>query len=271
MPGTEAAYTFLRQFILDRSQNILDSSRNNLFDARLHRLLQTQGMGDLDELVHTLKRAADPLLAQAVVEAMTINETSFFRDQTAFELLRDKLLPRLIESRARQCSLRFWSAGCSSGQEAYSLAMLIRSHFPQLAEWKVEILGTDIHAEMIRRAQSGRYQRVEINRGLPARLLLKHFAREGEEWVMASELRAMCRFQQRNLAHALPALDRYDGILMRNVLFYFPEATQRRILQNIHRAVQQDGFLLLGSSEQSSRPDLWQRVLEDNVCYYTPR
>jgi chemotaxis protein methyltransferase CheR len=113
---------------------------------------------------------------------MTINESSFFRDQAPFELLRSKLLPQLIEKRSRERSLRFWSAACSSGQEAYSLAMLIQQHFSEVSEWKIEIVGTDIHAGMIRRAQAGRYHRVEINRGLPARLLIQYFIRDGEEW-----------------------------------------------------------------------------------------
>jgi chemotaxis protein methyltransferase CheR len=271
MPRTEADYRFLRQFILDRSENILDPSRDSLFDARLYRLLQAQGMSGLDELVCKLKLAADPALDQAVVEAMTINETSFFRDQMTFELMREKLLPQLIDRRARQCSLRFWSAACSSGQEVYSLAMLIRNCFPKLAAWKIEIIGTDIHGEMIRRAKTARYHRMEVNRGLPARLLLKYFTRYDEEWEIADELRAMCRFHQKNLVQALPPLDRYDGILIRNVLFYFPEATQRSILRNARAALKPDGFLMLGSSEQATHHDHWQPIVEGNTCYYKPR
>jgi len=271
MLGTEADYTFLRHFILTRSKNTLDSSRDDLFDARLYRLLQIHGMAGLDELVSKLKMSADPALDQAVVEAMTINETSFFRDQAPFELLRSKLLPQLIEKRSRERSLRFWSAACSSGQEAYSLAMLIRQHFPELSEWKIEIIGTDIHAEMIRRAHAGRYHRMEINRGLPARLLLQYFTRDGEEWEIAPALRAMCHFQQKNLVQALPPLNRYDGILMRNVLFYFPEATQKHILQNAHATLHPDGFLLLGSSEQARHKNHWQPMIDGYTCYYKPR
>ncbi len=271
MPCTEADYTFLRQFIMDRSANVLDPSRNDLFDARLYRLLQTRGMAGLDELVRKLKLAADPALGQAVVEAMAINETSFFRDQKPFELLRHKLLPRLIENRTRERKLRFWSAACSSGQEAYSLAMLIRYHFPELAGWRIEIIGSDIHADMIRRAQIGRYHRIEINRGLPARLLLQYFTRDGEEWKVAPEVRAMCCFQQKNIVHALPSLDRFDGVLMRNVLFYFPEETQKRILQNTRAALNADGFLMLGSSEQARHYDYWQPILDCDACYYEPR
>lgn len=271
MPASASDYSFLREFILRRSENILDSSRDKLFEARLYRLLQSHSMSGLDELVNKLRQSADPALDQAVVEAMTINETSFFRDLAAFELLRQKLLPHLVEKRAGYRALRFWSAASSSGQEAYSLAMLIRCHFPQTADWSVEIVGTDISAEMVRKAQAGRYSRMEMNRGLPTRLLLRYFTRDGEEWEIAPGLRAMCRFQQRNLAQALPTLDRYDGVLMRNVLFYFPQETHKRILQNVHSALQPDGFLLLGASEQSIRPDLWQPMLDGQACYYTPR
>jgi chemotaxis protein methyltransferase CheR len=202
---------------------------------------------------------------------MTINETSFFRDRAPFELLQHQLLPQLIERRVREGRLRLWSAACSSGQEAYSLAMLLRFHFPQLADWDIEIFGTDINTEMIRRAQAARYPRMEINRGLPARFLLKYFTRDGEEWEAIPELRAMSRFQHRNLSHATPTLDRYDGILLRNVLFYFPAAAQERILRNMHAALQPDGFLILGSSEQTTMPELWQPALDGNTCHYKPR
>ena len=271
MPCTEADYAFLRQFILSRSENVLDPSRDYLFEVRLYRLLLSRNMSGLNELVYKLRLADDPALEQAVIEAMTINETSFFRDRGPFELLQHKLLPQLIERRSRQRSLRLWSAACSSGQEAYSLAMLLRYHFPQLADWKIEIFGTDINTEMIRRARTGRYPRMEINRGLPARFLLRYFIRDGEEWEAIPDLRTMCYFQQRNLSHTLPVFDRFDGILLRNVLFYFSESTQERILQNMHAALEPDGFLILGPSEQAAMPELWQPVLEDNTCHYQLR
>jgi chemotaxis protein methyltransferase CheR len=271
MPCTEADYAFLRQFILSRSENVLDPSRDYLFEARLYRLLQSRGMAGLDDLVYTLRLAADPALEQAVVEAMTINETSFFRDRGPFELLQHKLLPQLIERRSRQRCLRLWSAACSSGQEAYSLAMLLRYHFPQLTDWKIEIFGTDINTEMIRRARAARYQRIEINRGLPARFLLKYFVRDGEEWEAAPELKAMCLFQQRNLGHTTPVFERFDVILLRNVLFYFSEAVQGRILQSMHTALEPDGCLILGPSEQAAMPELWQPVLDGNTCHYRSR
>jgi chemotaxis protein methyltransferase CheR len=263
-------FAFLRQFIQSRSENVLDPSRVDLFEARLYRLWQSYGLNGLDELVYKLRFASDPVLDQAVVEAMTINETSFFRDHAPFDLMRQQLIPRLLERRDQTRSLRFWCAACSSGQEAYSLAMLLRQEFPQLADWEIRIIGSDIHADMVRRARAGRYQRMEINRGLPARYLLKFFRRDGEEWEIAPEVRAICRFEQRNLAHAMSPFEKFDGILLRNVLFYFSEEMQRRILGRIRCVLCHDGFLILGASERAPLPDLWQPVITNNTCYYTP-
>jgi chemotaxis protein methyltransferase CheR len=271
MSCTEADYAFLRQFILSRSENVLDPSRNDLFEARLYRVVQRYGMSGLDELVQKLRFASDPALDQSVVEAMTINETSFFRDQAPFELMRQSLIPALIKQRENERRLRFWSAACSSGQEAYSLAMMLRQHFPQLAGWDIQILGTDINAEMVRRAQAGRYQRMEVNRGLPVRFLLQYFLHDQDEWEIKPELRNLCQFQQRSLTHTWPLFETFDGILLRNALYYFSTDTQRRILHRVYGALQPDGFLILGSGEQPSPATLWQPVLDCNTCYYTPR
>ncbi|HZU09409.1 MAG TPA: protein-glutamate O-methyltransferase CheR [Pseudacidobacterium sp.] len=270
MPCSEIDLTFLRHFLQERSGNVLGPERDHLFEARLYPIWQSLGMSGLDELVEKLRFATDPAFEQAVVEAMTINETSFFRDHAPFDLLREELLPKLIRARAEERRLRFWSAACSSGQEAYSLAMLLRESFPQVADWNIEILGTDIHAAMVRRAHAGRYQRMEINRGLPARYLLKYFRRDGEEWEAVPELRAMCRFEQRNLAYFSPFLTQFDGILLRNVLFYFSEARQMSILRSVRSCLYPDGFLLLGPSERADISGQWRPFFHGNVCYYRP-
>lgn len=270
MTCSETDLAFLRQFIQGRSGNVLDASRHHLFEARLYQLCQSHGMSGLDELVQKLRFAPNPAFERAVVEAMTINETSFFRDHAPFDLMQKKLVPQLIQNRQRDQRLRFWSAACSSGQEAYSLAMLLREGFPQIAGWDIEILGTDIHTAMVRRAQAGRYQRMEINRGLPMRYLLKYFRRDGEEWEVVPELRSMCRFEQRNLAHSSPFFTQFDGILLRNVLFYFPEAKQISILRDVRTSLRPDGFLLLGPSERADALGLWHPVFDENVCYYRP-
>jgi len=206
---------------------------------------------------------------------MTINETSFFRDSRPFELLKTDLLPRLIESRRHVRSLRFWSAACSSGQEAYSLAMMMLEHFPMLVGWNIRIEGTDICAEVVERAKAGRYHRIEINRGLPARFVVRYFDHAGEDWVVKEEVRKMCNFRQANLCG--PQLpfhrtdDRFDAILLRNVMLYFSQDTRRTLLNNIHRILAPDGVLFLGSSEQPVDPSNWTSVLAGGTCHFKPR
>jgi len=275
MGNDTAAYGYLRELVFGLSHNVLDPSRDYLFDTRLARLLRNHGMTRVDELVRHMRTARNPGLERAVAEAMTINETSFFRDTRPFELLRTELLPRLIEARRTTRSLRFWSAACSTGQEAYSLAMLMLEHFPMLVGWNVRIEGTDICREVVERAQTGRYHRIEINRGLPARLLVRSFDRVGEDWVIKPEVRRLCHFRQADLgAEQLPfrrATDGFDVVLLRNVMLYFSQETRRTLLASIHRLMPADGVLFLGSSEQPADLSLWSATLAGGTCYYQPR
>jgi chemotaxis protein methyltransferase CheR len=190
-------------------------------------------------------------------------------------LLRTQLLPKLIEQRRTARSLRFWSAACSAGQEAYSLSMLIHEHFPLLSGWKVRFEGTDICAEVVERAQAGCYHRIEINRGLPARFVVRYFDHIGEDWTVKPEIRKMCNFRQANLcASPLPfnrADDRFDVIFLRNVMLYFSQETRKTLLAGIHRVLAPDGILFLGSSEQPADLSLWTPVLEGGTCYFRPR
>jgi chemotaxis protein methyltransferase CheR len=268
-------YDYLRQLVFGLSRNVLDPSRDYLFETRLTRLMRNQGMSHVGELVQHLRAQKNPALERAIADAMTINETSFFRDSRPFELLRTELLPQLMEARKHTRGLRFWSAACSSGQEAYSLAMLIREHFPLQANWNVRIEGTDICGEVVERAQSGCYHRIEINRGLPARFVVKYFDHHGEDWVAKQEIRAMCNFRQANLcAPSLPfnrADDRFDVIFLRNVMLYFAQDTRKTLLAGIHRLLAPDGILFLGSSEQPADPSIWTSVLAGGTCYFKPR
>ena len=271
MAAGEIDYGYLRRLVLGHSQNVLDPSRDYLFVPRLSRLLRDQGMSGLEELVEHLRTHRDHALERAVAEAMTINETSFFRDQRPFELLRTELLPGLIERRRAAQELRFWSAGCSSGQEALSLAMLVREHFPQLARWSIRIEGTDLCSEVVRRAHAGRYHRIEVNRGLPARYLFKYFERAGEDWVARDEIRAMCTFRQANLCSAvMPFIQEFDLILLRNVILYFAQDTRRNLLENLHSLMASDGVLMLGVGEQATECLRWTPVLAGGTCYYRP-
>ncbi len=270
MAYTDADFAFLRSVVFERSANVLDPSRDYLFEPRLRPLLNSTGLETLDCLVESLRQQPDPGLERSIAEAMTVNETSFFRDRAPFELLRLELLPALIRRRESSRRLRLWSAACSTGQETYSLAMLLAEHSPQLGDWQVEILGTDIFADAIARAQTGRYGRLEVNRGLPARFLLKYLQRTGDEWEIIPELRRVCRFQQRNLCSGSLLLEPYDGILLRNVMLYFSAETRCDLLVNMHRILAPDGFLILGSSEQPGEPGLFQPVLAHSTFYYKP-
>jgi len=268
-------YGYLRQLVFGLSQNVLDPSRDYLFETRLTKILRNQDMTHVEELVQLLKSRKNPTLERAVAEAMTINETSFFRDGRPFELLRTELLPKLIEARRNQRSLRIWSAACSTGQEAYSMGMLITEHFPLLAGWNIKIEGTDICTEVVQKAQSGVYHRIEINRGLPARFVVRYFDHIGEDWTIKPEIRKMTNFRNANICHSpLPFSrtdDRFDVIFLRNVMLYFSQESRKALLAGIHKLLAPDGVLFLGSSEQPADPSIWNPILAGGTCHFTPR
>jgi chemotaxis protein methyltransferase CheR len=268
----QADFNYLREMVNSLSHNVLDPSRDYLFETRLARLLRNRELSHIGELVDQLRGQRDAALERAVAEAMTINETSFFRDGRPFELLRTELLPSLIEKRMNTRKLRLWSAACSTGQEAYSLAMLLREHFPLLASWDIRIEGTDFSAEMVARASAGRYHRIEINRGLPARCVVRFFEHQGEEWAIKPEIRQMCNFRQADLCQTpLPFGERFDVIFLRNVMLYFSNESRRKVLAETHRLLAPDGTLFLGSSEQPADMSLWNPMLAGGTCHFTPK
>jgi chemotaxis protein methyltransferase CheR len=273
--ATTSGYSYLRDLVFSLSQNVLDPSRDYLFDTRLSKVLRNQGVSSIDELVGRLRSCRNPMLERTIAEAMTINETSFFRDVRPFDLLRNELLPPIIEARRRTRSLRFWSAACSTGQEGYSLAMMLLEHFPMLVGWNLSIDGTDLSNEVVERAQAGRYHRIEMNRGLPARYVVRYFDHIGEDWIAKPELRNLCHFRQANLcAPSLPfsrISDRFDVIFLRNVMLYFSMDTRRSLLSAIHKLLAPDGILFLGSSEQPADPSLWTAQLAGGTSFYRPR
>ncbi len=263
---------YLREIVQSLSHNVLDPTRDYLFESRLARLLRNYEMSHIGELVERMRSRHDADLERAVAEAMTINETSFFRDGRPFELLRLELLPRLLEKRQQARRLRIWSAACSTGQEAYSLAMLLRESFPQLASWEIRVEGTDFSAEVVSRAKAGRYHRIEINRGLPARNIVRYFEHVGEEWIIKPEIRQMCNFRQADLCRTpLPFFEQFDIIFLRNVMLYFSHEMRRKVLAEAHRLLAADGILFLGSSEQPADMSLWNPILAGGTCYFTPR
>ncbi len=220
-----------------------------LLETRLAPILRAEALRDLDALALLLKGGGRPALTRAVVEAMTTNESSFFRDTTPFTHVRTQALPALHAARPAGAKLRLWSAAASTGQEAYSLAMILHDLRPLLAGREVEIVGTDLAREVLARAREGLYSQFEVQRGLPVAMLLKHFRKEGEMWRLAEALRGMVRFQEANLLGDLRPLGRFDLIFCRNVLIYFDPPTKARALEAIARQLAPDGRLYLGGAE----------------------
>lgn len=270
MACTDTDFAYLRSVVYEQTSNTLDASRDHLFESRLQRILRSTGLRTLDNLVAALRRQPEPAIRQSIAEAMTVSETSFFRDRLPFDVLRRNLIPDLIWHRASARRLRFWSAACSTGQEAYSLAMMLRENFPHLQNWSLQIVGTDICAEVVSRAQAGRYHRLEVNHGLPARYLIKYFQRVADDWEIVPDLRRMCRFQQRNLCNGPLLLEKYDGILLRNAMPYLSAEARQRVLLNIHRLLTPDGFLIFGSGEEPDLAGLFRPVKVRGTYYYIP-
>lgn len=251
MACSEMDYAYLRELVKAQSANTIDPSRNALFETKLTPIARMAGARNLKDFVDRLKQDRQVHLHRAVAEAMTINETSFFRDLKPFEMLREVVLPHLIEQRSAQRRLRIWSAASSTGQEAYSLAMMLLEHFPVVAGWDVKIIGTDISHYVVEYAQRARYRRLEVNRGLPVRMLMKYMMRDGEEWVVSERLRRMCEFHRANLCVALPVLPQFDLVLLRNVLLYFTQQDRTALFREVHRKMASDGCLVLGNAEQA--------------------
>ncbi|MGA2438377.1 MAG: protein-glutamate O-methyltransferase CheR [Acidobacteriaceae bacterium] len=271
MGCSDSDYAYLRQLVLAESANLIDPSRNALFETRLTPIARLAGASTLEDFVSLLRVDRTPQLHRAVAEAMTINETSFFRDGKPFEVLRETILPRLIEKNAAQRRLRIWSAASSTGQEAYSLAMLICENFAELTSWDVKIVGTDISRQVIEYAQRGRYRRMEVNRGLPARMLVKYLVRDGDEWEVTPNLRAMCSFQYANLCAPLPKLPAFDLVMLRNVLLYFPQQDRSCVFSDVYRQMTPGGYLMLGAAEQAEdSTNLFHAEFARDCYFYRP-
>lgn len=246
---TEAELDLLRDFLRARSGLSLGPEKRYLVEVRLDPVRRAFGLDSLSALVGCLRGPADPALVQAVVEAMTINETLFFRDKAPFEAIRETILPQLVKARAASRRLRIWSAAASTGQEAYSLAMILAEMTPPLAGWDVSILGTDISGAMVAKARTGTYSHFEVQRGLPIRALLRHFTRDPAGWTIAPQLRGMVTFQVFNLLDDVRRLGTFDLILCRNLLIYLDTPTKAALLRRLSGALAPDGILCLGTAE----------------------
>lgn len=243
-----AAFEQVRKLVYARAAIVLDPGKEYLVETRLAPIARARGFRDVDELCMRLEQR-DAALIDEVVEAMTTNETSFFRDHHPFEALRRTVLPELIAQRQQTRTLRVWCAACSTGQEPYSLAMLIDEHFPSLTTWNVSIRATDIARSVLDRARTGRYRQIEVNRGLSARALVRYFFRDGLEWEIRPEIRRRVTFEEMNLIGAWPRSEPFDLIFLRNVLIYFDQPTKLSLLNKAREVLRGDGYLLLGGSE----------------------
>lgn len=259
---------FVRKLVYDRSAIVLDESKEYLIKSRLESLALETGHESIDALLGETRRGTVGLESK-VVEALTTNETSFFRDVAPFECLKKNLLPKVLEKRQTSRSLTIWCAACSTGQEPYSISMLLHEHFPNLTDWNVRIFGTDISDQVLERARSGRYRQLEVNRGLPATMLIKYFTRSGTQWEVAEHVRKRVEFSNLNLIGEWKLSRRPDIVFLRNVLIYFDVPTKRKILERVAREMIRDGGLFLGASETTLNVDpQWTRVGCDKAGYY---
>jgi chemotaxis protein methyltransferase CheR len=262
-------FDLIRKLLREQSAIVLDDDKQYLVEARLAPLVRERQLGSIGDLVAQLRKASANGLSRQIVEAMVTTETSFFRDHQPFETLRKTVLPELIERRRAERTLNIWCAASSSGQEPYSLALLIREHFPQLLGWKIKLLASDLSREMTTRAREGRYSQFEVNRGLPAALLVKYFEQHGTTWQLSPTIRAMVDYQEINLAETWPWLPPMDLVMLRNVMIYFGIETKKAILSKMGRLLRSDGYLVLGGAETTfNLDDSYRRVEALKAGFY---
>ena len=242
-------FQFLATLLKQHSGIVITEEKAYSVEARLQVLARKYGMNGVDEICQRLRGQGDNILKEDVVEMMTINETYFFRDHTPFSQFRDFIVPELIKHNGSKKHLRIWSAGSSSGQEAYSLAIVLQELAAPLSDWQIEIIGTDLSHEMTARAKQGIYSQFEIQRGLPAAIMLKYFTQQDGKWQVNENIRQMVKFSQHNLLSHFSELGLFDVILCRNVLTYFDQATKNRVLSGISRQLNNHGFLVIGAAE----------------------
>lgn len=244
-----ADYDFLSTLLLKTSGLALGAGKEYLLESRLIPLAATLGFADFNELLKELRRGSNRKVLTATMEAMTTNETSFFRDKAPFEELKNRLIPTLIQSRSAVKKLRIWCAAASTGQEPFSLLMLLDESFPELKNWSVEITATDIAQTMIDRCREGLFSQFEVQRGLPIQYLVKYFTQVPQGWQINESIRRRIDWRQLNLLDRFEGLGQFDIILCRNVLIYLDVATKRGVLERIARIIRPDGYLLLGAAE----------------------
>ena len=240
---------WLAQFVLDELGIVIGEGKGSLLQARLLPVIRQFELDGPTELMKSLRVLRQVEVRRAVLDAMTTNETSFFRDPQSFDSLRERVLPELLEAPRAERALTIWVAASSSGQEAYSLAMLLQEVIPDLAAWRVRIVATDISSAMLERTRQGVYSQYEVNRGMPAPLLVKHFERRGAKWAVKEDLRKMVEVREYNLVRPTSPAPRADLVLLRNVLIYFDLPTRHQILDRARAALRPDGYLVVSRTE----------------------
>ena len=263
-------YRFLQEHVYSNAGIVLESDKHYLFESRLTPIVRQLGLGSINDLCALLRATREAEVSRRVVEAMTTNETYFFRDPGHYDAIRSVLLPRLRQERGDTKRLRFWSAASSTGQEAYSLAMLLLEE--GFAEWNVQILATDYSTQVLERAKTGKYLQIEVNRGLPAAMLIKHFRRSGVDWQLSEAVRRLVRFETIDLRKSMRALGPFDLVFCRNVMIYFNAETKKKIMRELHGTLFRGGWLLLGGAETAFGAEEWfDRQAAGSASVYAAR
>lgn len=263
-------YRFLQEHVYSQTGIVLEMDKHYLFESRLTPIVRQLGLGSINDLCALIRATSRTGVCRQVVEAMTTNETYFFREPAHYDAIKTALLPRLKQDRQDTRKLRFWSAAASTGQEAYSLAMLLLEN--GLSDWNIQILGTDFSSQVVERAESGKYQQLEVNRGLPASLLVKHFRRSGVDWQLNEPVRRLARFETIDLRKSMRSLGPFDMVFCRNVMIYFDSETKKNILRELHGTLFRGGWLLLGGSEMAHGVEEWfERQTVGSAVVYVAR
>lgn len=242
-------YEFIGQLLKKRSGLVLAPGKEYLLESRLTPIVRERGLASLEALIAELRKLGSEPLQADVTEAMTTNESFFFRDNTPFELFREVMVPGLTEARRIQRKMRIWCAACSTGQEPYSLAMCLKEMSDKVLNWSIDIIGTDLSGEVLEKAKAGMYSQFEVQRGMPVTLLVKYFQQHGEMWQVDAALRAMVQYRSLNLLEEFAHLGTFDIVYCRNVLIYFDTETKGDVLRRIAARLAPDGYLVLGAAE----------------------
>lgn len=264
-------FDLFAKIVYQRSGLVLTKEKAYLLDSRLMPVARRWNLAGLDELAGALRQRMDENLLADITDAMTTNESSFFRDQRPFDQFRQIVLPKFLAARAATKKLRIWSAACSNGQEPYSLAMILDEEASRMPGWNIEIVATDLCRDVLEKAKQGVYTQFEVQRGLPIQMLVKHFSQVGDKWQISKAMQGKVKYQPFNLLESMASLGQFDIVFCRNVLIYFDQPTKTRVLENISRQMPNDGVLYLGGAEtvlgitQAFKPMDGQRGLYTNA------